>query len=77
VSAAAIEQVFDAEGIETEASIERIARKKLRVLANVDAPTRKRRLYAFLARRGYDNDDIARVLRLVLEADAELPVEDR
>jgi regulatory protein len=75
VSDAAIEQVFDAEGIETEAAIERVARKKLRMLANADAPTRKRRLYAFLARRGYNNDDIARVLRLVLEADAELPVE--
>ena len=75
VSDAAIEQVFDAEGIETDESIERIARKKLRMLASVDAPTRKRRLYAFLARRGYDNDDIARVLRLVLETDAE-PVDD-
>jgi regulatory protein len=72
VSDAAIEQVFDAEGIETEASIERIARKKVRMLANVDAPTRKRRLYSFLARRGYDSDDITRALRLVLHDDAEV-----
>jgi regulatory protein len=69
VSDQAIERVFDEEGVETDASIERIARKKLRMLANVDAPTRKRRLYGFLARRGYDSDDIARALRLVL-ADA-------
>jgi regulatory protein len=66
VSDRAIERVFEEEGVETDASIERIARKKLRMLANVDAPTRKRRLYGFLARRGYDSDDIARALRLVL-----------
>jgi SOS response regulatory protein OraA/RecX len=33
----------------------------------VDAATRKRRLYSFLARRGYDSADISRVLRLVLD----------
>lgn len=64
----AIEQVFDEEGVDEEASIERVARKKLRMLANADDATRKRRLYSFLARRGYDNDDIQRVMRDVLEA---------
>ena len=64
----AIEQVFDEEGVDEEESIERVARKKLRTLTNADDATRKRRLYSFLARRGYDNDDIQRVLRDVLEA---------
>lgn len=71
VSDEAIEDVFEVEGVETDASIDRLARKKLRTLTNVDGPTRKRRLYGFLARRGYDNDDIARALRVVLESDAE------
>lgn len=64
----AIEEVFDEEGVDEEESIERVARKKLRTLTNVDDATRKRRLYGFLARRGYDNEEIQRVLRDVLEA---------
>ena len=63
----AIESVFVEEGVDEEASIERVARKKLRSLASVDAPTRKRRLFSFLARRGYDSDAISRVLRIVLD----------
>jgi regulatory protein len=66
ISNEAIEAVFVEEGVDEEASIDRVARKKLRSLASVDAPTRKRRLYAFLARRGYDSDAISRVLRVVL-----------
>ena len=65
----AIEEVFDEEGVDEDVSIERVARKKLRMLAKVDDATRKRRLYGFLARRGYDNDDIQRVLRQVLAED--------
>jgi regulatory protein len=68
VSNEAIEAVFVEEGVDEAASIERVARKKLRSLSSVDAPTRKRRLYSFLARRGYDSADISRVLRLVLVA---------
>lgn len=70
----AIEDVFDEEGIDEAASIERVARKKLRTLTKVDDAKRKRRLYGFLARRGYDSDDIARVTRLLL-ADAPSPDE--
>jgi regulatory protein len=67
VSTGAIEEVFVEEGVDESASLERVARKKLRSLMTVDAPTRKRRLYSFLARRGYDSSDISRVLRIVLE----------
>jgi regulatory protein len=66
VSTEAIEQVFVEEAIDEDASIERVARKKLRTLMTADASTRKRRLYSFLARRGYDSADISRVLRLLL-----------
>jgi len=72
VSDQAIVDVFDEESIDEDAAIERVARKKLRTLSNVDEPTRRRRLYGFLARRGYDNDAIQRVLRrLVAEEAAE------
>ena len=71
VSAEAIDQVFDEEGVDEAASIERVARKKLRMLTKVDDATRKRRLYGFLARRGYDSDDIQRVLRVVLGKDGD------
>jgi len=64
----AIDEVFRDEGVDDGASIERAARKKLRTLARVDEPTRKRRLYAYLARRGYDGDDITRVIAIVLGA---------
>lgn len=63
----AIDDVFDDEQIDEAASIERVARKKLRMLTGVDAPTRRRRLYAYLARRGYDMDAISRALSAVLE----------
>ena len=72
VSATAIETVFDDEAVDEGASIERLARKKLRTLTNVDEPTLRRRLYAFLARRGYASDDIQRALRHVVgEPDGE------
>jgi SOS response regulatory protein OraA/RecX len=58
--------------VSDETSIERVARKKLRTLGKVDEATRKRRLYSFLARRGYDIDDIARTVR---ELATELPDE--
>ena len=42
------------------------ARKRVRALASLDPAKRKQRLYAFLARRGYDGDIVRRVLKEVL-----------
>ena len=67
VSEQAIDSVFADERIDEDASIERVARKKLRMLARLSDETRRRRLYGFLARRGYDSDDIQRVLRTLLD----------
>jgi regulatory protein len=69
VSEQAIEEVFAEERVDEDEAIERVARKKLRMLARFDAPTQRRRLFGYLARRGYDSDHIARVVRLLL-ADA-------
>jgi regulatory protein len=63
----AIAEVFDDEAVDESEMIERVARKKLRSLARLDPDARRRRLYAFLARRGYESDDIRRVLQAVLE----------
>ena len=64
---------FGAEsGVDLTETIEKLARKKLRGLSSLDPDTRDRRLYAFLARRGYDSDDIRAVLaKLQAEHDAD------
>ena len=62
----AITDVMADESIDTSAIIERVARRKARSLARLDPEARKRRLYDFLARRGYDHDDIRRAIEVVL-----------
>jgi regulatory protein len=64
VSDAAIDTVFEEEGVDQREIVEDAARKKLRALRGLEPPVRRRRLYAFLARRGYDADDI----RLAMDA---------
>lgn len=58
----AIAETFAEEHVDEAATIERVAEKKLRTLASVDDLTRRRRLYGFLARRGFDVDAINRVV---------------
>lgn len=67
---AAIAEVFADEGVDEYAAVERLARKKLPSLARLDALTRRRRLYGFLARRGFEPDDIRRVLAALGETGA-------
>ena len=63
----AISEVLDDESIDTDAIIERVARRKLQSLAKLDPEARDRRLWGFLARRGYDSDDIRRAIKAVTE----------
>ncbi|MEP7001580.1 MAG: regulatory protein RecX [bacterium] len=72
----AIELVFDEEGIDQREVVEAAARKKLRTLAKHEPVVRRRRLYAFLARRGYDSDDIRRAMEAVGQELAENADED-
>jgi regulatory protein len=58
VSDSAIDTVFAEEGVDQRELVEQAARKKLRSLAKLEPVVQRRRLYAFLARRGYDSDDI-------------------
>jgi regulatory protein len=60
-----------------EATALALARKRVRLLSNLDPLTRKRRLSGYLARRGYGYDTIDQVLRRVLPGDdSESPSED-
>ena len=69
VADTAIEEVFGEENVDEEGTLERVARKKLNTLSRLDQPTQRRRLYAYLARRGYDSDDIGRVVGALLRSD--------
>jgi regulatory protein len=63
----AIDELGEAEGIDLSAAIHRVAEKKWRALAGLDDVTRRRRLYAFLARRGFTPDEIRAALNRVGE----------
>lgn len=67
VAEAAIAEVMADEAVDVEETIERVARRRLRTLHG-DRLTRRRRLYGFLARRGYDADEIRRVSERLLSA---------
>jgi regulatory protein len=62
VATAAIGNVLADEDIDAAAMIERVAQKKLAQLGNLEPLVVRRRLFAFLARRGYDLDDIKSVV---------------
>ena len=68
VADAAIENVIEDESIDLEAVVEKDARKKLASLAGLEQPIIRRRLYAHLARRGYNIDEINSVMKKVLKA---------
>ena len=67
VTDAAIATVFEEEGVDQAALVEAAARKKLRSLLRLEPAVRRRRLYAYLARRGYDADDVRRAMEAVGE----------
>ena len=62
VAAEAIGEVLVEEGVDQLVLIEAAARRKLRTLASLEPTVRRRRLYGFLARRGFDAGDIQRVM---------------
>jgi regulatory protein len=61
----AIARVVETEEVDAAASIEKVARKKLQTLTGLDPRVIRQRLFAFLARRGYDLDDIKRTVARV------------
>ena len=65
VSDAAIDLVFEEEGVDASAIVLAAARKKMRSLRAFEPAVQRRRLYGFLARRGYDGEDIRRAMDAV------------
>lgn len=65
VQEAVAETVSDVGLDEQEAAL-RLARRRVRSLASLDPRKQRQRLYAFLARRGYDPDIVSRVVSTVL-----------
>jgi regulatory protein len=58
----AVREVVKEEEIDERVLVEQVARKKLRSLGRLEAPARERRLFAFLARRGFDTDVIRQTM---------------
>src|SRR4026207_304876 len=69
IADAAIESVIDEESVDLEAVVEKDARKKLASLSGLEPVVLKRRLYAHLARRGYDIDEINAVMKKVMSTE--------
>lgn len=66
VARAAAEKVVEEEDIDTIGAIEKIARKKLLSLGDLGPLVKRRRVFGFLVRKGYDLEDINRVLSHIL-----------
>ena len=62
LATSAIANVLESEEIDPAVVIERVAQKKLAQLGALEPLVLRRRLFAFLARRGYDVDEIKAVL---------------
>ena len=58
----ALSEVMSEDEVDEDAQIAEVAAKKLRTLRSADPAAARRRLYAFLARRGYDGSAIRRVM---------------
>lgn len=66
VADAAIDEVVVDDGVDEAQACDRVATRKMRSLRGLPSEVQRRRLYAFLARRGYELDDVRSVVdRLV------------
>ncbi|MCX7599662.1 MAG: RecX family transcriptional regulator [Armatimonadetes bacterium] len=67
VAKAAVDDALS--GMDQDAMAQRLAERRLRTLAALDVYTKRRRLYEYLARRGFDPDTISSVIARVVPAD--------
>ena len=58
----AVGSVVEEESVDTSASAERAARKKFKSLSGLEPEVQRRRLFGFLARRGFDLDEVKRAV---------------
>lgn len=66
VAKAATAKVVEDENLDTLASLEKIAGKKLATMGDLDPIVKRRRLFGFLARKGYELDEIKEVVSRAL-----------
>ncbi len=62
----AVASAVDDESVDSGASAEKAARKKFKSLSGLEPDIKRRRLFAFLARRGFDLDDVKRAVSTVI-----------
>ena len=62
----AIRQILAEENVDLSTSMDRLARKKLVSLGDLEPHVKRRRVFGFLARKGYELDDINRTLDSIL-----------
>ena len=62
MAADAVRAVTEDEGVDEYASAEAVALKKFRTMGSLAPDVARRRLFGFLARRGYDSDVVRRVV---------------
>ncbi|HEY8165967.1 MAG TPA: regulatory protein RecX [Gemmatimonadaceae bacterium] len=67
VASEALDLIVAEEGIDETTGLEVAARKKLLSMGSLDPAVKRRRLFSYLARKGYDLDDINRLLRRTFE----------
>lgn len=66
VAKAATVRVVEEEDVDTLGSMEQIARKKVSSMGDLEPHVKRRRLFGFLARKGYELDDIKQVVARIL-----------
>jgi regulatory protein len=71
----ALAEVMSEDEVDEDAQIAEVAARKLRTLRSADPAVARRRLYAFLARRGYDSSAIRRVMDSLPASEEEEPLE--
>ena len=57
--------VVEEEGVDPAATMEKIAVKKLASMGGLEPLVKRRRLFGFLVRKGYELDDVNRVVRRI------------
>jgi regulatory protein len=66
IAESAIADVLADEAIDVRARLDQLARRRAALVAGLSPSTKRRRLFAFLARRGYDVDAINRAVASAL-----------
>jgi regulatory protein len=75
VASEALGEAIEDVGLDEFEAALAVAQKRMRVLGREDAAIARRRLYAFLARRGYESSVVSRVVARVLRGGEVQPVE--